>query len=146
MTNSYAQDQARPTLTVDVIIPNEQGQVLVIRRGHAPYEGLWCLPGGLVDAGEMVEAAAVREVKEETGLDVTIARVHGIYSKNGRDPRGHYVSITLVAHVVEGTPQVTEEATEWQWVEPKEKLEMAFDHARILADHAERRETNAVLA
>jgi len=100
----------------------------------------------MVDPGEMLETAAIREVKEETHLDVTIDRVHGIYSKNGRDPRGHYVSITLIATPCNGTPSKTEEASEWQWVDPKKIVEMAFDHARILTDFVERRSPNVVLA
>jgi len=146
MPSSYVQDQARPTLTVDVIIPNNNGEVLVIRRGHTPFEGMWCLPGGLVDPGETLEAAAIREVKEETRLDVTIEHVHGLYSTKGRDPRGHYVSVTLVAAACNGTPSKTEEATEWKWIDPRMKLEMAFDHARILTDFVERTWANVVLA
>lgn len=144
MTNSYALDQARPVLTVDVIIQNDQGEVLLIRRGHTPFEGMWCLPGGKVDPGETVEAAAMREVKEETELEVKIDRIAGVYSANGRDPRGHYVSLVLVASEMKGKPKITEEATEWQWVDPREKLEMAFDHARILSDFLKRR-NDAVL-
>ena len=146
MSNSYAQDEARPTLTVDVIIPNGKGEVLVIRRGHAPFQGMWCFPGGLVDPGEQVGTAAIREVKEETELDVRIARVLGIYSAMGRDPRGHYISITLIAEAVAQDPSITEEATEWQWVDPHKPLEMAFDHAHILADFVQHGSTNAVLA
>lgn len=127
-----------PVLTVDVLIPNEGGKVLVIRRGHEPFKGAWCLPGGKVDPGETVEEAGIREVAEETGLQVTIERVVGIYSTPERDPRGHYVSIVLMAHTVQQVPHVTQEALELEWAEPAEPREMAFDHARILADHAER--------
>lgn len=135
MSNSKAIEEARPTLTVDVLIPNDDGGLLVIRRGHMPFEGMWCWPGGLVDPGENVRTAGIREVKEETGLTVKIDRVLGIYSDLGRDPRGHFVSIALLAHPVNGKPQVTEEATEWKWAEPQEKLEMGFDHARIRKDY-----------
>lgn len=135
MANSTARMETKPTLTVDVLIPNEQGELLVIRRGTAPFKGMWCWPGGMVDPGETVKAAGIREVKEETGLTVTVDRVVGIYSELGRDPRGQYVSIALLAHPVKGTPQVTEEATEWKWAASDVKMEMGFDHARIRADH-----------
>ncbi|MEZ4807813.1 MAG: NUDIX hydrolase [Flavobacteriales bacterium] len=135
-----------PVLTVDVLIPNKNGQILVIRRGHDPFKGQWCLPGGMVDPGETVGTAGIREVKEETGLDVTIERVVGIYSAPDRDPRGHYVSITLRAHPVDQVPEVTEEALQWEWVDPAGSREMAFDHARILRDHVERPGETPVLA
>lgn len=135
MSDSRAYNAARPVLTVDVLIPDAQGRLLMIRRGHPPYEGMWCWPGGIVDPGETVEAAAVREVREETGLEVKIGGVLGIYSGIGRDPRGHYISIALTALPVKEEPRITEEATALKWAGPKEKVEMAFDHARIRADH-----------
>ena len=83
-----------PALTVDVVIEltdrPDRPIVLIERRnppaGHA-------LPGGFVDVGETVEAAAVREAREETGLEVTLTRLLGVYSDPARDPRGHTVSI-----------------------------------------------------
>ena len=135
MSNTKVIREARATLSVDVLIPDANGNLLVIRRGHAPYQGMWCWPGGMVDPGETVETTGIREVKEETGLAVEIDRVLGIYSAMGRDPRGHYISITLLAHPVQGKPQVTDEATELKWCAPNEELEMGFDHARIRADY-----------
>ena len=131
MTNSTALLLGRPTLTVDVLIPNKNGDLLVIRRGHDFFQWMWCFPGGYVDPAETVETASIREVKEETGLQVCIARVVDIYSALGRDPRRDYISIILQARPVDAEPQVTEEATEWKWAPMNEKLEMAFDHARI---------------
>ena len=145
MSNS-ATPHKLPVLTVDVIIANSKGEVLLIRRGHKPYAGMWCLPGGMVDPGETVQTAAVREVKQETRLEVSIAHIHGVYSAPGRDPRGNYVSITLVADEVQGEPELTEEALEWKWMDPRKSIEMAFDHARILKDFATKTSTNAVLA
>ena len=123
-----------PVLTVDVLIPDGAGKVLLIRRGHRPFEGMWCFPGGMVDPGETVAGAAVREVREETGLQVTLDRVLGIYSVPGRDPRGNYISIAFVAHPCDGEPKITDEATAWTRMDPRKTVEMAFDHARILAD------------
>jgi 8-oxo-dGTP diphosphatase len=147
MVDKAAERDGRPTLTVDVLIPDTEGKVLLIRRGHSPYEGMWCFPGGIVDPGETVAEAAIREVREETGLEVKLDRVLGIYSTLGRDPRGHYISIAFVAKPVNADPEVTEEATAWTRMSPTGKPEMAFDHARILSDLAQRPERGrAVIA
>ncbi len=127
--------QRHPRLTVDVIIPNMEGRVLLIARGHEPFQGMWCLPGGMVDLHETVEAAAMREVREEVGLAVSIVRVVAIRSSPHRDPRGHFVSIVLLAAPTEARPVRTKEATELYWSSHDLPDRMAFDHADILRDH-----------
>jgi 8-oxo-dGTP diphosphatase len=123
-----------PKLTVDVVVPDERGRVLLVRRGSDPYGGQWALPGGFVDIGETTEAAAVRETAEETGLDVEIVRLVGVYSDPDRDPRGHNVSCTYLARLVEpGDPEGADDADEAAFLDPSE-VELAFDHARIIAD------------
>jgi ADP-ribose pyrophosphatase YjhB (NUDIX family) len=87
---------------VDVVIASDEGIVL-IRRAAGPFEGRWALPGGFVEVGETVEAAATREAAEETGLAVELARLVGVYSDPERDPRGHNVSVAFLARVVGGT-------------------------------------------
>ncbi len=62
---------------VGAIVRDEEGRLLLIRRGHAPSAGLWSLPGGRVEPGESAEDATVREVAEETGLEVDIIRETG---------------------------------------------------------------------
>ncbi len=76
-----------PKLMVDVVIPSEGGRVVLIRRGSEPFEGRWALPGGFVEVGETVEEAAASEAEEETGLQVEILRLVGVYSDPDRDPR-----------------------------------------------------------
>ena len=66
-----------------ICIVERQGQVLMIRRGNEPGYGLWSMPGGYVDRGEIVEEAAVREVQEETGLEVEIRQLVGLFSQKG---------------------------------------------------------------
>ncbi|MBK6627891.1 MAG: NUDIX hydrolase [Flavobacteriales bacterium] len=129
------QHQDRVALTVDAVITDEYGRVLVMERGTEPFFGTWVLPGGYVDPGETVEQACIREVCEELGLEVKLIGLIGIYSEPGRDPRGSVVSIAYGAEVIGGTLTVTAEARAHRWLEPGEDVPMGFDHARILADH-----------
>lgn len=125
----------QPRLTVDVIIEMEGGIVLVERR----FEPLgWALPGGFVEWGETLEKAAVREAKEETGLDVTLTRQFHCYSDPARDPRGHTVGMVFLGRA-SGTPVGGDDAkTARVW--PLEQLpDLAFDHGLILADFRARR-------
>ena len=122
-----------PKLMVDVVIPSEDGSVLLIRRARDPYEGQWALPGGFVDVGETVEAAAAREAKEETGLDVEVLRLVGVYSEPDRDPRGHNVSCAYLARATEGEPSAASDAAEASFLDPS-TVELAFDHEKIISD------------
>jgi len=82
-----------PKVAVDVVLENK-GKVLLVQRALEPFAGKWALPGGFVEEGETVEQAAVREVKEETGLDIELEGLLGVYSDPGRDPRGHIISLS----------------------------------------------------
>lgn len=124
--------ERRPVLTVDVVIRYRGGYVLV-KRLNEPFKGWWAIPGGIVEYGETVEQAAIREAKEETGLDVKLLGLIGVYSDPHRDPRGHYVSIAFLAEAVGGELKPSTDAKEAAvFTEPPERL--AFDHARILED------------
>ncbi len=121
-----------PNLMVDVVIPSGRGIVL-IRRASDPFEGQWALPGGFVEIGETVEAAATREAAEETGLAVELARLVGVYSDPERDPRGHNVSVAFLARVIGGDLIAATDAAEVAVLDP-DSVELAFDHRRIVAD------------
>jgi len=121
-----------PKLMVDVVIPSGRGIVL-IRRAGDPFEGQWALPGGFVEVGETVEAAAAREAAEETGLAVELARLVGVYSDPDRDPRGHNVSVAFLARVVGGDLVAATDAAEVAVLDP-DSVELAFDHQSIIAD------------
>jgi 8-oxo-dGTP diphosphatase len=125
-----------PRLTVDVLIEFEGGVVLV-RRRHPP-EG-WALPGGFVEYGETLEEAAVREMREETGLDVELTRQFHTYSDPDRDPRFHTVGTVFVGRG-SGTLRGGDDAAEAR-VFTRDSLPapLAFDHARILEDYFDRR-------
>ncbi|MDZ7338593.1 MAG: NUDIX hydrolase [candidate division KSB1 bacterium] len=132
-----------PLVTVDAVIEvrSSEGQlgIVLIRRKNPPLG--WALPGGFVDYGETVEQAVVREAREETGLSIRLRGLLGVYSAPDRDPRGHTISVVFVAEA-EGTPQGADDA-ERAAVFPLDNLppELAFDHARILADYRKWRES-----
>ena len=121
-----------PKLMVDVVIPSREGIVL-IRRGSEPFEGRWALPGGFVDVGETVEQAAAREAAEETGLNIELARLVGVYSDPERDPRGHNVSVAFLARVLSGELSAATDASEVSTLDPS-TVELAFDHRKIVED------------
>lgn len=126
-----------PKLTVDVIIrlweeDRLQGIVLIERKN--PPLGL-AIPGGFVEVGESVESAALREMKEEVGLDVQLVGLLGVYSDPKRDPRFHTVSVVFVGDAT-GKPQAASDAQEVSLHHleeiPMERL--VFDHREILLD------------
>ncbi|MCK4951610.1 MAG: NUDIX hydrolase [Gammaproteobacteria bacterium] len=124
-----------PLLTVDIIIEladKPAGTVLLIERKNPPHG--WALPGGFVDVGETVEQAAVREAREETGLDVSLKRLLGVYSDPSRDSRMHTVSIVYVAEA-RGEPLAGDDAKNAQCFEMGKLPDLAFDHQQILSDY-----------
>jgi len=124
-----------PALTVDCVIYDPQGRVLLIRRKNQPYRGAYALPGGFVDIGETVEAGCRREVREETGLDVDDLRLVGVYSDPARDPRGHTASAAFLVLLPEAeTPTAGDDAAAADWVENWRAAPLAFDHAKIIED------------
>jgi len=120
-----------PKLTVDIII-EVRDKIVLIERSNEPYG--FALPGGFVDYGESLEAAAVREAKEETGLDVKLERQLGAYSDPERDPRQHNVSVVFVA-TAKGTPKGGDDAKSAALFNKDDIPALAFDHEKILADY-----------
>ena len=123
-----------PYPTVDVVIEVQGGLVLIERRNEPRG---WALPGGFVDYGESVEDAARREAKEETGLDVTLTGLLGVYSAPDRDPRFHTVSTVFIGRA-QGTPTGGDDAS-LAAVFALDALPgpLCFDHQRILSDYAD---------
>jgi 8-oxo-dGTP diphosphatase len=131
----YTNDRIKtPLLTVDIIIRYQDGIVLVERKNPPPG---WALPGGFVDLGESLEDAAIREAKEETSLDVTLMEQFHAYSKPGRDPRFHTVTMVFIADG-KGSLKGRDDALSAA-VFTAESLpsQIAFDHGQIIADYFE---------
>lgn len=122
-----------PLLTVDVVVGLKEGIVLV-KRKNDPFKGRWALPGGFVEKGETVENAACREVKEETGLEIKLAGIVGVYSDPERDPRGHVVSVCYSGEKVGGELRPATDADEVNVFKRIPWNSLAFDHDEILKD------------
>lgn len=134
-----------PLLAADAIIEliNVSGNpIVLIERKNEPYG--WAIPGGFVDVGESLEAAAVREAKEETCLDVELTALLGLYSNPARDPRGHTVTAVYVAQST-GTPVAADDAKTLDlFTLDRLPSPLAFDHQLVLADYQRYREQSEV--
>jgi len=121
-----------PVPTVDLIIELNGGIILIKRKN--PPEG-WALPGGFVDYGESIESAAIREAKEETGLDVELIRQFHTYSDPKRDPRHHTITTVFIARA-EGRAVAGDDAKE-TGIFHNDNLpeQITFDHRTILDDY-----------
>jgi 8-oxo-dGTP diphosphatase len=123
-----------PALTVDVVIYDPERGVALIERANIPHG--FALPGGFVDLGESVEDAAVREMREETGLDVELTGLLGVYSRPDRDPRGHTVSTVFTGRAKDPARLQAGDDARRAAFYPLASLpkEIVFDHAEILRD------------
>ncbi len=119
-----------PLVTVDAVIIFK-GKIVLIKRKNPPFQGCFALPGGFVEPGETTEQAVEREVFEETGLEIEIVKLLGVYSDPSRDPRGHTVSIVYMA-LGKGFPKADSDAQEVKTFDPRDMPEMAFDHNVII--------------
>ena len=134
-------------VTVDIVILTmSEGrlQVLLVRRGVAPFEGMWAVPGGFKRPTETLDEAAKRELAEETGVDsASLLTQFGAYGDPGRDPRMNVVTVAYLAvlrnvgGVVAGTDAAAAALIPVSEALSR-KIELAFDHAQILRDAVER--------
>lgn len=122
-----------PLLTVDAVVTDPALGVVLIRRGHPPFQGSWALPGGFVDRGESCEEACVREVREETGLETDIVSLIGVFSAPGRDPRGPTASVVFLCRRVSGRLRAGDDAASARWWKDLTGITLAFDHAEVLS-------------
>jgi 8-oxo-dGTP diphosphatase len=136
------QQHKNPIPTVDTIIQKDS-QVMLIKRKKDPYKEKMVFPGGFVNEGETVEDAAIREVKEETSLDIELDNILGVYSDPSRDPRGHIMSTVFVGRISDKSnnkePMAGDDASAIKWVDLAtiEEVSFGFDHKKILMDFKE---------
>ena len=135
---AYTYDYPRPALTVDCVVFGFEAdaalRVLLIQRKLPPYEGHWALPGGFVRVDESVDAAAVRELQEETGIAEVFLEQLYTFGAVERDPRGRIVSVAYYAliNLQEHPVQAATDASDAQWFELSALPELGFDHQEIL--------------
>ncbi len=120
-----------PRVAVDGIVLHD-GKLVVVRRRNDPFRGMPALPGGFVELGERVEDAAVREVREETGLGTRVLRLVGVFSEPSRDPRGYVVSIAYALEEIGGVLKAGSDAADVMLINPDDLPRMAFDHGEII--------------
>ena len=125
-----------PTPTVDIIIEmidRPHRPIILIERRNEPHG--WAIPGGFVDYGESVEAAARREAEEEVGLQVALIEQFQVYSHPSRDPRKHTMSVVFLAEAA-GEPQAADDAKNLDLFESwRTPSNLCFDHDQILRDY-----------
>ncbi|MBY9004251.1 MAG: NUDIX hydrolase [Candidatus Lokiarchaeota archaeon] len=123
---------------VDAIIEDNEGNIILIRRKYPPYKDYFALPGGGVDRGETQKHAVIREIKEETNLDIVIESKIGLYDKPGRDPRGEVHSTVYKCSIVGGKDKMKsgDDSKDVIVVSKEElkNLKLAFDHKDMLKD------------
>jgi 8-oxo-dGTP diphosphatase len=121
--------------TVDAVIEDGRGNVVLIKRRYPPFQGFYALPGGFINEGEKEKEALIREVKEETNLQVKILRKIGVFDKAGRDPRGN-VHSTAYKCIVEDISEMRsgDDSKEVELVSKVrlKNMELAFDHKNII--------------
>lgn len=134
---SYVYKYPRPAVTADCIVFSRypKPQVLLIRRGNEPFKGEWAFPGGFLNMDETVQECARRELEEETGLVVLDIHLVGVYSRPGRDPRGHTVTPAFLS-IMDYPLDVCggDDAAQAQWFPLNQLPVLAFDHGEIISD------------
>ena len=135
---AYTYEYPRPSLTVDCIIfgldESSRLKVLLIQRAKDPFKNHWALPGGFVDEDETLEAAALRELQEETGVSNVFIEQLFTFGTPGRDPRGRVVTVAYYAliNLAEHKIGADTDAQDVKWFPINELPPLAFDHAEIL--------------
>ena len=130
----------KPTvgLTVDAVIEDLKGNVVLIKRKYPPFQNYYALPGGFIKEGEKPIEAVIREVKEETNLDIKIEYKIGVYTEEGRDPRGSVHTTAYKCRIIGDFSKIRggDDSKDAELIPISElkNIELAFDHKKILND------------
>ena len=137
---SFTNKYPRPAVTADVavITTEQEPKVLLIQRGNEPYKGHWAFPGGFMDMDETTEQCAIRELEEETGLQISEVKQIGAYSKVDRDPRGRTITVAYIARIANAEKvNGQDDAAKAEWFPINNLPPLAFDHEDIMKDAIE---------
>lgn len=133
----YTYKYPHPAVTADCIVMTRDNQVLLIQRKNEPCRGQWAFPGGFMNIDETAEAAAVRELQEETGITLSETDIFqvGAYTAVDRDPRERVITIAYLAEIdAPVSVKGSDDAARAQWFPLDALPPLAFDHAEILLD------------
>lgn len=135
----YCYKYPRPSVTVDIMLflkLKQSHKILLIQRKNPPFKNSWALPGGFMDIDELLKDAALRELKEETNIDLDHLHQFGIYDHPDRDPRGRTISVVFYKFLENqpDTLKAGDDAGKAQWFNTNELPKLAFDHKKILND------------
>lgn len=137
----HCYDYPRPAVAVDLVVTRivnaksgKPREVLLIQRARDPFAGAWALPGGFLDMQETLEAAAARELREETAVKARRLVPLGAFSRVNRDPRGRVISFAYWCEVPPRTAhQAGDDAAAAEWFPLSKLPQLAFDHTEIIA-------------
>lgn len=121
-------------MSADVIIQLKNNDIVLIQRNKEPYKNLWALPGGRLEPSETLEQTAIREASEETGLEIKLKKIIGVYSNINRDPRGRMATVVYLAKSVGGELKAASDAKNIKTISPSSAKNLAFDHEKIIQD------------
>jgi len=116
--------KGKTLVSVAAVIEGEEHKILLIWEGDLPYHKSWVIPGGYVKPDETVKQAIIREVREETWLEILPTKFVGVYDDflSEKDETIHHIIATYEATVIGGRVLITKEATEYAWMSPEEAL------------------------
>jgi 8-oxo-dGTP diphosphatase len=133
---TYTYNYPRPAVTADIIIlkkNNNQQFVLLIERKHPPFEGMWALPGGFLEMDETLEEAALRELREETGVTGIELKQFHTFSKVNRDPRHRTITAVFIGFTADNISiEAGDDAANVQWFSTDNLPPLAFDHGEVM--------------
>jgi len=129
-------------VTVDIVVTRKyegEIQILLIQRKNEPFQNYWALPGGFVDKNEHIEAAAKRELLEETNIQLFQVKQIGAFGDPNRDPRHHTLSVAYYGEVdALAEAKAQDDAKSVQWFSLNELPALAFDHNDIIREAIEK--------